>query len=115
MAGKRKKIFIIIGIIIALFGAEILREWVWYMYKLKTYQSSYWKIKKDLNKKDVSVILGEPDAIENIEAEYWHYNSENYQGFLWRKLNLHREQDFYRLEVQFNKEGMVEEVYSFGH
>lgn len=115
MASKRKKIFIITGIIIALFGAEILREWVWYMYKLKSYQASYWKITKESNKKDVRAIVGEPDSTENNESEYWHYNSENYQGFLWRKLNLHRGQEFYRLEVQFNKEGMVEEVYSFGH
>jgi hypothetical protein len=115
MSGKRKKIFIIIGIILTLFCGEFLREWVWYIYKLKTYQASYWKITKDLNKKDVRAIIGEPDSIENTEAEFWHYNSANYQGFLWRKLHLRRQDEFYRLEIQFNKEGMVEEVYSFGH
>lgn len=116
MTSKRKKIFIVIGIIIALFGFEVLREWVWYMYKLKTYQAAYWKISKnDLNKKDVKAILGEPDSIEKSDAEYWQYNSEIYQGFIWRKFKLHRQGDFYRLDVQFNEEGTVTEVYSFGH
>lgn len=115
MATTRKKIIVIIGVVIALFCVEILREWVWYMYKLKTYQASYWKIKTDLNKKDVKAIIGEPDFIENTDAEYWHYNSEIYQGFLWRKLRLHRAGEFYRLEVQFDKEGMVTDVFSFGY
>jgi outer membrane protein assembly factor BamE (lipoprotein component of BamABCDE complex) len=111
-----KKIFIIIGIIVGLFGVEILREWVWYTYKLKSYQASYWEINnKQLNKKDVKAIVGDPDSIETTDAEYWHYNSERYQGYIWRKLKLRRQDEFYQLVVQFDKDGMVSDVYSFGH
>lgn len=121
MASRKKKIIIIVVVLVGGFTVEFLREWIWYIYKLKNFQSSYWQIQKQISKgepptkKELTASVGPPDAIEKTDAEYWHWQSEAHQGFIWRKLSLHRKEDFYELVVQFDESELASEVYSFGH
>lgn len=120
MASKRKKIIIIAAVLIGGLAVECLREWVWYMYKLRNFQSSYWQIQKQISKgepptkKELTAAIGPPDVIEKTDAEYWHWQSEVHQGFIWRKLKFHRKEEFYKLVVQFDESELASEVYSFG-
>jgi len=115
MASKKRKVLIVVCALVGLFLVELGREWVVYIYRLKSYQASYWKVEKEISKKEVREIVGAPDAVEITDAEYWHWQAEVHQGYLWRKLRLHRQKEFYQLVVQFDENGLVSEVYSFGH
>ena len=122
MASRKKKIIIVIAsVLICGFAIEFLREWIWYMYKLRNFQSAYWQIQKQIGggepptKKELITAIGPPDAIEKTDTEYWRWQSESHQGFFWRKLKLHRKEEFYSLEVQFDDGELASEVYSFGH
>ena len=115
----RKKIIILVVILLALCAGELAREKGLYIVQRRKLEASYWAIDKQmrgaggLNKKDIQKMVG-PAESTTTEAghELWHWSAQNSQGKLWQLLRLATDKGHYELDVEFDKENQVVNVYS---
>jgi hypothetical protein len=115
----RKKLIILAVIMVALGAGELIREKAMYVVQRRKLEASYWTIDKQmradggLNKKDVQKIVGPAESITNEAGnELWRWSAQNSQGKLWQLLHLATDKGHYELEVEFDKESQVVNVYS---
>jgi hypothetical protein len=115
----RKK-FITLGVVlVALFLGELVREKAMYVVQRRQLEAAYWTIDKQmrsdggLNKKDILKLVGAAESVTQENGlELWHWSAQNSQGRLWQTLGLATDKGHYQLDVEFNEESQVVNVYS---
>jgi hypothetical protein len=115
----RKKLIILAVLAVALLLGELARERAMYIVQRRKLEASYWTIDKQmraeggLNKKDIQKMVGSPEKVtQDAAQELWRWSAQNSQGRLWQMLRLASDKGHYELDVEFDKEGQVANVYS---
>lgn len=112
-SSKSKKLLIAaIVVIAALLAGETVREKISYDYYTKFFEHSYWQIQKGMTKLEVAQVAGQPEEITSEGAEEnWYWRASNHKGPLLKLLHL-APQRGYELNVAFDSENQVRDVYA---
>ena len=108
----RKRVVIIVSVLLVLLAFELGREHVIYRMQSNRLESSYWKLqgRTGITKEEVRGLVGEPDRTETgATDENWYWLARTHRGPLWR---LIIPGGGYELNVQFDPQGRMLDVYS---
>jgi outer membrane protein assembly factor BamE (lipoprotein component of BamABCDE complex) len=110
---SRKRIIVIVIIaLVALFGLELGREQLVYLFARDKLEHGYWKIRPGMTREQVTEALGQPDRVQREgTAENWYWLSREYQGWLWKTTGLASLKKHYELSVTFNEQKLVADFY----
>ena len=112
MKVTKKRALVILCILGALLAIEFGREYVSFRMASNRLEGGYWKLqgRTGLMKDEVRGIIGEPDRVEEGAAdENWYWYARNRRGPIFR---LFTPRAGYELNVQFDKQGRMLDVYS---
>ena len=112
MSRTRKRVVIVISTLLVLLALELGREHVIYRMQSNRLESSYWKLqgRSGMTKDEVRGVAGEPDRVETgATDENWYWLARTHRGPLWR---LMIPGGGYELNVQFDRQGRMLDVYS---
>ncbi len=107
-----KRVVLVITVILILLAFELGREHVIYRMQSNRLESSYWKLqgRTGMTREEVRGLVGEPDHMETGAAdENWYWLARTHRGPLWR---LIIPGGGYELNVQFDPQGRMLDVYS---
>ncbi|HEY0323955.1 MAG TPA: hypothetical protein VGC66_23610 [Pyrinomonadaceae bacterium] len=108
----KKRVVVILSILVALFAFEVGREYVVYRMASNRLEGGYWKLqgRTGMTKEEVRRTVGEPDVmLAGATEDNWYWLAGNHRGLL---LRLFGSGKGYALNVQFDKEGRMIDVYS---
>ncbi len=80
---NRKRVIVIALVLVALFGLELGREQLVYLYFRSSLEHGYWQIRNGMTKAELTQVLGQPDRTTRAGAEEsWRWLAFEHQGWL---------------------------------